>query len=710
MFKIYGSNKEAGKHKAITYGYKPFETDKVKKFVEYINTHAIVKESLSSDTRRFENVTGYTGWMLFDLDAPNEWKKLEEFLAPYYYIKKPSTSNDGKKNSYKWHYLVKCEGFNKKPKGVKLQFETVVSSFRFKLKDVGATEHNVKNLNFRGEDGIARTVVHKGNTFVLPKVSKKDIKARFASKLVDVDTPIDLDEMTRLMEKIDPNDPTYDYHDWFAIGASLYTWSKGAKEGLKLFASWSAKREGYTDALASNLVAKWDNEFKVGIYNVGTICHYAKDTFQNSADFNPFTGARIKEREKITLYALGNMIYIAQGSTFYNMPLSGTGLITQLSLRGVKKSDKETLPMHSISSIQFESTYIEESRIELRGMTLKVISNIMDTWDLSTPPHPEYIKDYTKILGANHAEILSVIAMTSVFKERKLNKGLIEAPSNVGKTVFAEVMGGHIIPAKEGYKIIEGENSSPEMATAIQQKGLLCIDDVKGDKLPESIKNVEDHIWIKTMGAGTNKVDLKFLLFTSTHGDILSGAGEEVKNRFMHFKLNGVGTIPESKLYQKDSDKYLHETTLYIRQLFASILAEGMDVKQFRKLQDKYRVKENDRDIAIRNVEEKLALFIISKDAKRSLMINELNSEKPIEVMGMFRDIDGRTYLNKIMPLKEVIWLFIKEEGVAFSDITSEVNRIKGLYIEPSRIDKVIGAVRFTGYKLTDKAWLDKEA
>ena len=167
-FKISGTTKIPRDKKSATFGYKVFETDSMKKFVNFINTHATCPATFKKGHRNNKNIEEVHGWFRIDVDVKGMDKKVSKKLnkAKILYIKKPSTNND--KDSFKWHYLIPVENISQNLDEYKLQYQKFLISLNIDTEWVDMSLNKpVQNMNpykhgKEPEDAFLITTCKKG--------------------------------------------------------------------------------------------------------------------------------------------------------------------------------------------------------------------------------------------------------------------------------------------------------------------------------------------------------------------------------------------------------------------------------------------------------------------------------------------------------------------------------------------------------------------
>lgn len=193
---------KATKGKSATFGYKEVTTIDDQELIKWLNLYATIPVTVKSGHRAYRNITAVHNWMRIDVDAAGEAEQVEAALSDYWYIKKPSTSNDGKNNAYKWHYYIKTANVVSRD-GIsldqfiyfyKLQMHAALKSIGLlHIQDLRNTLISVQNMN-GNPDGIDRTVLHDGKVFELtteitteevPATKGKNRKVRANAPIVD---------------------------------------------------------------------------------------------------------------------------------------------------------------------------------------------------------------------------------------------------------------------------------------------------------------------------------------------------------------------------------------------------------------------------------------------------------------------------------------------------------------------------------------------
>lgn len=212
---------------------------------------------------------------------------------------------------------------------------------------------------------------------------------------------------------------------------------------------------------------------------------------------------------------------------------------------------------------------------------------------------PEVIKDFfTNIWSGKAEEIIKLIGLTMRFKETKLNKIMLVAPSNSGKTAFAKHIGfqelhmGRLLTAMSGAKGI-----GMQVINGLKASGFMLIDEVN-KALPQEIKNIDDYIYLDQFGqGGTQEIKLHFTLMTSTHKSATRTTSDEMFNRLLQVELGTDEmdhTLSHSPVFKKNTERYTKVVKGYSLFLLKDALVNPeYDHSTLYELQDKYRLEIN---------------------------------------------------------------------------------------------------------------------
>lgn len=195
-------------------------------------------------------------------------------------------------------------------------------------------------------------------------------------------------------------------------------------------------------------------------------------------------------------------------------------------------------------------------------------------------------------------EIIDVIALTVKLKEQKLNRLMLVAPSNSGKSEIFNMLGfqkitmSRLLNGMRGNKGVGGG-----VIEGLKDSALLLIDEAN-TPLESEIKDLDKEIHIDQFGSGgTQILPLHFTALTSTHKTATRNNSDELYNRFLQVELRKdemQHTIMNSELFLKDSDKYTQVTKSYLVGRFMETIGGDKGKEELRALQAKFRLPIND--------------------------------------------------------------------------------------------------------------------
>ncbi len=270
IFAINGTTK-IPKGKAATFGFKLFETDSKKEFIDFINRHSICPATFERGHRRNDNITAIQQWFRLDVDTPKIHKKIDKKLnkANIFYIKKPSTNNAD--FDYKWHYLIPTQNVSMNTDAYRLQYYAFLAAVGIDTEWVDMSlDKVVQHMNpyKHGRDvEVARklTKAVKGDTYIAKdvKVVKRVASEKKSSDTKKSDVKKKLMTITEHVERDrsgnrKPESKGMGYEEFLKIGMALYDWCP--KRGYKLYKKWAEKTGSY---YAGDVDDKW-NDFEGG--------------------------------------------------------------------------------------------------------------------------------------------------------------------------------------------------------------------------------------------------------------------------------------------------------------------------------------------------------------------------------------------------------------------------------------------------------------
>ena len=225
----------------------------------------------------------------------------------------------------------------------------------------------------------------------------------------------------------------------------------------------------------------------------------------------------------------------------------------------------------------------------------------------------EIINDFAyEIWNGKLDDIIELIALTVKLKEQKLNRLMLVAPSNSGKSEIFTMLGfqkitmNRLLNGMRGNKGVGGG-----VISGIKNSALLLVDEAN-TPLEAEIKDLDKEIHIDQFGSGgTQILPLHFTALTSTHKTATRNNSDELYNRFLQVELRKdemKHTIMGSEVFLRDSDRYTQVTKSYILGRFMETIYDDKGKDELRALQAKYRLPtNNDLDVLLYDIAE---LFI----------------------------------------------------------------------------------------------------
>ena len=271
-------------------------------------------------------------------------------------------------------------------------------------------------------------------------------------------------------------------------------------------------------------------------------------------------------------------------------------------------SSVETIPDYNI---QEHIKFVVEENTGTQLQSLVVRSNPL--YEVHDYIHDEEVlEDFCMNIWNGKAEdLVKLMALTIKFKEYKLNRLMLVAPSNTGKSEIFRMLNFQKITMK---RLLNGMRADkgigPQVIKGIKKSALLLIDEAN-DALPQEIKDMDKELHVDQFGSGgTQVLPLHFTALTSTHKTATRNSSDELFNRFLQIELTSAEskyTIINSPLFIKNPDYYSSVVKSYLLALFKDVVtSEEYTRADLKALQEKYRLPmNNDLD---------LLLYDISKD------------------------------------------------------------------------------------------------
>lgn len=332
------------------------------------------------------------------------------------------------------------------------------------------------------------------------------------------------------------------------------------------------------------------------------------------AEFKPLVLVKEKkvkvDIDGVGSYYCGNQFHITHGDKILedifknSLPTIGAGLgypaddfsehvvFNAKLIQGVKKETDYTIEDEVMFTLSEPNN---PSELEF----LSVLTNPLH--DVYEPPIRKDIVDdfFNNIWNGKAEDIIKIIALSMRFKETKLNKIHVVAPSNTGKTTFLENIGFQTIHMKRLVQALNADKGIGKyVIDGLKSSGFLLIDEAN-DALTQDIKNIDNYIQLDQFGqGGTQEIKLHFTCLTSTHKTAVRGMSDEMYNRLMLVELRKdemQGILDKSELFVSEKNTYTDTLIQQVRWLLKDTLTNPKYTKEsLRVLQDKYRLELND--------------------------------------------------------------------------------------------------------------------
>lgn len=204
---------------------------------------------------------------------------------------------------------------------------------------------------------------------------------------------------------------------------------------------------------------------------------------------------------------------------------------------------------------------------------------------------------FDEVWGGKLYDIVRLIALTIKLGEQKLNRLMVVAPSNAGKSEIFTMMNFQKITMQRLLNGMRGDKGiGSDIVDGVRKSGLLLIDEAN-KSLEAEIKDMDKELHIDQFGkGGTQVLPLHFTALTSTHSNATRNNSDELYNRFLQVELHKSDmkhTIMDSKLFLEDSGKYTDTVRGKLLQMFKEILFGNEGKDELHELQEKYRLPIN---------------------------------------------------------------------------------------------------------------------
>lgn len=322
------------------------------------------------------------------------------------------------------------------------------------------------------------------------------------------------------------------------------------------------------------------------------------------------------------IFMIGSTNYVLEGKTLLS-EITNSNLKKTLRNIGYKDAEiekgindtkqifelKQTPDYLINDNLVYELEQIEERPI----YRLYIKHNPLYGWHETT--YDERIKeDFFKTIWQNKIEdIVKIIALSIKTNERKLNRLMLIAPSNTGKSEIFNHLGFQKIVMKRLVNAMNGDKGiGSQIIEGLKRSGLMLIDEAN-TSLTSEIKDMDKELHVDQFGVGgTQVIPLLFTALTSTHATATRNASDELFNRFLQVELiNPKYTLNDSHLFKEDREKYTTVVRTYMINLFLETLKGEEGKKELVELQEKYRLPlNNDLDEFLFDVSEKIVSYI----------------------------------------------------------------------------------------------------
>ena len=339
-------------------------------------------------------------------------------------------------------------------------------------------------------------------------------------------------------------------------------------------------------------------------------------TFRNK--FMEATKVEADTPEECELYLCKNKFVVKQGERIEE-EVGSQSVTNMLKSFGYHKEEIEALKnkLTAISDVKRIPDYTLDTKIQfdvedLDSTKLPYLMVRKNPFiDVKDYIHDEeIINDFAfEIWNGKLDDIIELMALTVKLKEQKLNRLMVVAPSNSGKSEIFTMLGfqkvtmPRLLNGMRGNKGVGGG-----VIDGLKHSALLLIDEAN-TSLEAEIKDLDKEIHIDQFGSGgTQILPLHFTALTSTHKTATRNNSDELYNRFLQVELRKdemKHTIMGSEVFLRDSDRYTQVTKSYIVGRFMETIHSDKGKSELRALQAKYRLPiNNDLDVLLYDISE----------------------------------------------------------------------------------------------------------
>jgi len=375
--------------------------------------------------------------------------------------------------------------------------------------------------------------------------------------------------------------------------------------------------------------------------------------------------ADITDNSSFALYRLDNKYLLRVGNTVIENITAGM-LSETMNSQGIKISKDELSTLKystpTISNYTQVADYLlqQESKFTLEQTTqytppkLVLRTNPIYGLDLGEIDEEVYHDFNHNVWGGKLEDMIRLIALTIKFKESKLNRLMVIAPSNSGKSEIFTMLDFQKVTMPRLLAGMRGDKGVGEpVIRGIRKTGLLLIDEAN-KALPAEIKDMDKELHIDQFGSnGTQILPLHFTALTSTHKEATRNNSDEIYNRFLQVELLASEMkyqIIQSPLFLKNGEHYSSNIKKAIFRLFKETIDSDADINELRALQAEYRVP--------LNTDLNDLLLEISYDYINHIKINSKPFGDIVERVGEYfikRKKDAKDYFDdRLSEIKEL--------------------------------------------------------
>ena len=362
-----------------------------------------------------------------------------------------------------------------------------------------------------------------------------------------------------------------------------------------------------------NCVGKKDNEVRDELIELAS--SHAKETIGKPEKVAIKKALRFDEPEKevklpdgFKVYRMDNKYLIRIGTKVLE-DVSSTMLKETLSSFGIEIS-KDEFPkfkssVKSISRYRRAADYtlpteMAFSERQRRGTDIdELVCNFNPLIKLEDVEIDEEIVDdfFNKVWAGKLYDMVRLIGLTIKFKEQKLNRLMVIAPSNSGKSEiftmlnFQKIHMGRLLAGMRGDKGV-----GKQVIDGLKQSELMLIDEAN-KSLEQDIKDLDKEVQLDQFGSGgTQIIPLQFTALTSTHSNATRNNSDELYNRFLQVELKKSEmkhTVTSGELFKADATRYTASVEAKLLQLLKETINGDYTRKDLEELQERYRLPLN---------------------------------------------------------------------------------------------------------------------